>query len=509
VTAPRAELVRAERVSKVFGGTRALDEVDFTVHAGAVNALVGENGAGKSTLMGILAGVHAPTTGRILVDGDETALASPRDAAALGIRLIHQELLLFPNLSVAENIFAGSELTAAGRVQHGEQERRAAGLLARLGQQIDPRTLLGDLPVGAQQMVAICKAVSQNVRVLIMDEPTSALSTREVQALFDVVRALVAEGVGVVYISHRLEEVVELGDFVTVLRDGRVVAHAARGEADVRWIVEQMIGRSPADLYPRDERELGKPILEVRNLRVRGRGRRVLLEDVSFDVRAGEIVGLYGLMGVGRTELLQTLVGDRLQLGGTIVLDGRRIERAAIIDRIEAGLFLVPEDRQREGLVPSLSVKQNISLASLHDLATGAGLSLRAERRTAVDLIRRLGIKTAGPEQSVGALSGGNQQKVVVARAVQTDPKVLLLDDPMRGVDVGAKTDLYRIMTGLAHRGLAILFTSSDLLEVQGMADRILVLAGGRIVGEFARGEATSADLVAAANTRTRAEAVA
>ena len=503
VSLPRPEIdvvVRAESVSKVFASTVALNHVDFNVYRGKVNALVGENGAGKSTLMGVLAGVHEPTQGRILIDGEEVELDSPRAAGAHGIGLIHQELLLFPDLSVAENIFMGNELTSAAGVRLREQERQAALLLARLGERIEPRAVVADLPVGQQQMVAICKALSQDVRVLIMDEPTSALSAREVESLLEVIRGLVAEGVSVVYISHRLEEILEIADFVTVLRDGRLVAEAATAEIDLHWIVEQMIGRDPEELFPYEPRTVGAPLLEVQDLTLGRPGGGFWLDRVSFSVAAGEIVGVYGLMGAGRTELLQSLIGEQRDAVGRILLDGAPIDGEGIGARIARGLFLVPEDRQREGLVQALSVKQNVSLASLDELGSAVSLSLRGEARAVGRVVEDLGVKVAGIDAPVTALSGGNQQKVVVAKALMTDPKVLLMDDPMRGVDVGAKTELYRIMKRLASTGVAILFTSSDLLEVLGMADRILVMARGRLTRELSRGEATSAALVEASN---------
>ena len=501
-------VLRAEGISKVFGGTVALNGVDFNAYRGKVNALVGENGAGKSTLMGILAGVHQPTAGQIVLDGEPMHMESPRDAGEHGIRLIHQELLLFPNLSVAENIFAGSELRSPTGVRLRDQEREAAALLARLGQRVDPRTLLGDLAVGAQQMVAICKALSQQVRVLIMDEPTSALSTREVESLFAVVRALVDDGVAVVYISHRLEEIMELGDFVTVLRDGKLIAEAAVPEIDSHWIVEQMIGRDPSALFAYESRAVGQPLLEVEDLTLARPGGGLSLDRVSFSVAAGEIVGIYGLMGAGRTELLQSLLGERREAVGRVAIEGHRVDGDSIGARIDRGLFLVPEDRQREGLVQALSVKQNISLASLDELGTFGNLSLKREARDVGVIARDVGVKVPNIDFSITALSGGNQQKVVVAKALMTNPKVLLMDDPLRGVDVGAKSELYRIMTRLAKEGIAILFTSSDLMEVLGMADRILVMARGRITGEFGRDEATSRALVSASNPHTAGAAV-
>jgi erythritol transport system ATP-binding protein len=499
-------VLRAEGVSKIFGGTVALNHVDFNAYRGKVNALVGENGAGKSTLMGILAGVHQPTTGQILLDGEPVEVRSPREAGDRGIALIHQELLLFPNLSVAENVFAGSELRSATGVRLREQEREAARRLERLGQRINPRTLVGDLAVGAQQMVAICKALTQQVRVLIMDEPTSALSTREVKSLFRVVRSLVADGVAVVYISHRLEEILELGDFITVLRDGKLIAEAAVPEIDSHWIVEQMIGRDPAALFTYQPRPVGASLLEVENLTLPRASGGLSLDRVSFSLAAGEIVGIYGLMGAGRTELLQSLLGEKRDAVGRITLNGRRIDGTSIGARIDRGLFLVPEDRQREGLVQALSVKQNVSLASLDDLGSFGNLSLRREARDVGVVVRDVGVKVPDIDFPITALSGGNQQKVVVAKALMTDPKVLLMDDPMRGVDVGAKGELYRIMTRLASEGIAILFTSSDLMEVLGMADRILVMARGRITGNFDRSEATSGALVAASNPHLVAE---
>ncbi|NUR76271.1 MAG: sugar ABC transporter ATP-binding protein [Thermoleophilia bacterium] len=500
MSAARKAVLRAADVSKVFGGTVALNHVDFNVYRGKVNALVGENGAGKSTLIGILAGVHQPTAGEILLDGQTVQLPSPRAAGEHGIRLIHQELLLFPNLSVAENIFAGSELRSAAGVRLREQEREAARLLERLGQRVNPRSLVGDLAVGAQQMVAIAKALSQQVRVLIMDEPTSALSTREVESLFQVVRALVADGVAVVYISHRLEEIMTIGDFVTVLRDGKQVAEAAVPEIDSHWIVEHMIGRDPEALFPYEARPVGEPLLEVADLTLPRPGGGLWVDRVSFSVSAGEIVGVYGLMGAGRTELLQSLVGERREAVGCVTLNGVDLHHEAIGARIARGLFLVPEDRQREGLVQALSVKENVSLASLDELAAFGNLAVRREAREVGAVVRDVGVKVPDINHPVTALSGGNQQKVVVAKALLTEPKVLLMDDPMRGVDVGAKAELYRIMKRLASEGIAILFTSSDLMEVLGMADRILVMARGRITGEFAREEATSGLLVAASN---------
>ncbi|MFZ1995173.1 MAG: sugar ABC transporter ATP-binding protein [Solirubrobacteraceae bacterium] len=495
-------ILRAEAISKVFGRTVALNGVNFNVYRGRVNALVGENGAGKSTLMGILAGVHQPTSGRILLDGKPVELPSPRAAGELSIRLIHQEIQLFPDLSVAENIFAGNELRSTAGVRLREQERRAGELLRRLGQTVSPRAIMGELPVGIQQIVVICRALAQEVQVLIMDEPTSALSTVEVETLLGVIRGLVESGVAIVYISHRLEEITEIGDHVTVLRDGRLVTEAAVRDIDVHWIVEQMIGHDPDTLYPYAARDTGAAALEVTDLTAPRPDGSLLLDRVSFSLAAGEIVGLYGLMGAGRTELLETLIGLRETVSGEITVGGVRLEGMDVGRRIASGMFLVPEDRQRLGLVQAMSVRENVSLASLGALRSAAGLSPRREVEAVRDVVRQTGVKVADLEQPVTALSGGNQQKVVVARAVMTAPKVLLMDDPMRGIDVGSKTELYRVMQSLASDGLAILFSSSDLLEVLGMADRILVLAKGRLVDEVMREEANAQALVAASNAQ-------
>jgi erythritol transport system ATP-binding protein len=338
------------------------------------------------------------------------------------------------------------------------------------------------------------------VRVLIMDEPTSALSTREVESLFDVIRGLVADGVAVVYVSHRLEEILAISDFVTVLRDGKLVAETSTREIDTHWIVEQMIGRDPDALFPYEPRPIGGPLLEAEDLTLPRPGGGLWLDRVSFSLAAGEIVGIYGLMGAGRTELLQTLIGERADAVGRVLIAGTRVDGESIGTRIARGLFLVPEDRQREGLVQALSVKQNVSLASLDAFRSGTGLSLRREAREVEVVVRDVGVKVPDIDYEVTSLSGGNQQKVVVAKALLTEPKVLLMDDPMRGIDVGAKTELYRIMKRLAREGLAILFTSSDLMEVLGMADRILVMARGRITRELSRAQATSNELVAASN---------
>jgi erythritol transport system ATP-binding protein len=498
---PLADVVlRAEGITKVFSGTVALKGVDFNVYRGKVNVLIGENGAGKSTLMKILAGVESATAGRLLLDGQEIRINGPREAAEHGIGIIYQELNLFPNLSVTENIFMTRELTTRGVViNETEQQQRAQAILQRFDQPIDPRALVGDLRVGEQQLVEIARALSQNVRILIMDEPTSALSTAEVESLFRVIGELKAQGVAIIYISHKLDELLQIGDYVTVLRDGELIAEAPAADINVNWIVEKMVGRDAASFFRHEEHKHGASLLEVTNLTLpKARGTEGLLSDISFTLRAGEILSIYGLMGAGRTELFECLMGMRSGYTGELRLNGKPVTGQIVADRIAQGIMLVPEDRQRQGLVQTLSVAGNITLANLSKFTKRLFLSQPGEAREVARLIGELGIKTSNAQQLITALSGGNQQKVVVAKAVLTAPKVLLLDEPTRGIDVGAKAEMFEIMRRLAKAGLGVIFSSSELMEVLALADRILVLSKGKITGEFDRAQATEAALVAA-----------
>ena len=493
-------VLRTEAVTKVFSGTVALKGVDFNVYRGKVNVLIGENGAGKSTLMKILAGVETAPAGKLLLEGQEIQINGPRDAAQHGIGIIYQELNLFPNLSVTENIFMTREITTRGLViNEKEQQQRAQAILARFDQPIDPRSLVGDLRVGEQQLVEIARALSQNVRILIMDEPTSALSTAEVESLFRVIGELKAQGVAIIYISHKLGELLQIGDYVTVLRDGQLIAEAPAADINVNWIVEKMVGRDTASFFRHEEHERGARLLEVVNLTLpKPRGADDILKDMSFTLRAGEILGIYGLRGAGRTELFECLMGMRPGYTGELRLNGKPVTGRNVADRIVQGLMLVPEDRQQQGLVQTLSVASNITLANLAKFTKGFFLSQPGEEREVTRLISELGIKTASAQQLIGSLSGGNQQKVVVAKALLTAPKVLLLDEPTRGIDVGAKAEMFEIMRRLAKEGLGVIFSSSELMEVMAMADRILVLSKGKITGEFDRAQATEAALVTA-----------
>ena len=488
--------MRAEHVTKVFPGTTALDDVTFDVHAGQVNVLVGENGAGKSTLMKILAGVEQPTSGRVLIDGQPVELPSVSAAQAHGVGIIFQELNLCANLSVLDNLFLAQEIVRGGAIDRGAERQKARELLVRLEQDIDPDELVSNLRIGQQQIVEIAKALTHDVRVLIMDEPTSALSQAEVQGLFRIIRDLKARGVSIVYISHKLEELLQIGDRITVLRDGHIVAHAAAADVDVPWIIEQMVGRSAASLFSRAHRETGETLLRVTDVTLPRMGGGFLLDHVSLELRAGEILGLYGLMGAGRTELMEVLAGIRPEASGEVRLGDQRLDGASVADRIDAGIVLVPEDRKTDGLVPTLSVSHNMVLASLKRYLNRFFLSGGKERGAVDRMIADLFVRVSSPSANIGSLSGGNQQKVVVAKGLLTEPRVLLLDEPTRGIDVGAKSEIFSIMDRLAGEGYGILFVSSELKEVLAMADRILVLSKGTVVAEFEGDRASEKELV-------------
>jgi erythritol transport system ATP-binding protein len=494
-------VLEARNVSMQYPGTRALDEVTFRLRRQTVSALIGENGAGKSTLVKILAGIAQPTAGSILIDGAVVAMRSVRDADALGIGMIHQELNLCPNLSIAENIFLGRELTGRGLLDKRQQEQRARELLAKLEHPIDPAALVGNLPLGQQQIVEIAKALARNVRVLMMDEPTSALSPVEITVLFRVIRELRARGVAIVYISHRLDELLGIADTVSVLRDGRMVAEAATRDVDARWIVEQMTGRPGGGTEAAGVPQAGADLLRVEKLSLNADTGRPLLRDVSLQLHAGEVVGIYGLMGAGRTELLESLMGLHPEVVGSVFLDSKRIDRLDTASRIAAGMAMTPEDRQVSGLVQSLSVLANMTVSSLGRFAKRMWLSPVSEKAAADRMVSELHIKTPGLQQNIGSLSGGNQQKVVIAKCLLTQPRVLLLDEPTRGVDVGAKREIHEIVKKLAASGMGIVLASSELEEVRATANRIVVMSRGAVTAEFAAADATDDALALAAST--------
>jgi erythritol transport system ATP-binding protein len=491
VPAPRADgevVLSARNVAKSFGSVRALNGVNFDIHRGQVTTLFGENGAGKSTLMKILAGIQPPTSGEIILDGRPVVLASAADARERGISIIHQELSLAPNLSVRDNIFMGREIRTPTGVDFAEEARIARRLMEELEEDIDPLTPVEALRLGQQQIVEIARALSVNSRILIMDEPTSALSASEVDALFKVIRDLTSRGVSIVYISHHLEEALQITDHAVVLRDGNMTAKAPRAEIDLAWIVRHMVGDNFDLGSPPDGYAFGDVALSIEDAVVTEASGANVVDHLSLQVRAGEIVCIYGLMGAGRTELLEAVAGRGELANGRVLLEGRNLAGLTIAERIARGLALVPEDRQRDGLVQTLSVGQNLSLASIGAFVQGLFTSARRERELVDDSIRRVTIKTRDGAAAIGSLSGGNQQKVVIGKMLATHPKVLLLDEPSRGIDVGAKAEVFRLVAERARQGLAVVYSTSEVGECLGVAHRIIVMRRGRISAEFGAG---------------------
>lgn len=490
----RAPLLQLRQINKSFPGVQALVDVDLDVHAGEVHAVVGENGAGKSTLMKIVAGVYRPDSGVLRLSGQPIVNDSPRQARERGISMIHQELNLAPNLSVAENIFLGRAPTRAGLIAWRRLEDEAAALVARLGIELDVRATVEDLSVARQQTVEIVKALSLDARVIIMDEPTSALTQRETEALFDIIGRLKSQGVAVVYISHRLDEIFRVADRVTVLRDGRLVGALPIGVATQSQVISMMVGRQLTTLFPKESLDIGPPVLEVRHLRRAGE-----LDDISFVLRQREILGLAGLVGAGRTELVRVLFGADHLDSGEILIEGRPVHIRGPRAAIRLGLGFVTEDRKLQGLVLGMTVRENETLASLSRVSRLGIIDLARERTVAAHLADQLGVRTPSVEQTVETLSGGNQQKVVIAKWLATNPRILILDEPTRGIDVGAKAEVHALMTRLAKQGVSILMISSEMPEILGMSDRILVMRQGRISGEFSREEASQEAILACA----------
>ena len=479
-------LVEVRGISKRFPGVRALDDVSLRVGQAEVLALIGENGAGKSTLLKILAGVQPPDAGEILVAGRPVRFRGVEDALEAGIALIHQELNLADNLDVAGNIFLGREPRRLGLLDLATMRREAAEWLAMVGLDLDPATPLAELPIGRQQLVEIAKALSTRARLLIMDEPTSSLSARETETLFRVVKELRRRGVSVIWISHRLGEVKELADRVVVLRDGRNAGEIAdRAGIEHDRMIRMMVGRDIDRLARRPSHRPGDVMLAARDLRTPAHPKH----PISFEVRSGEIVGIAGLVGAGRTELVTTLFGVTPAVGGSIAVAGRPVTPRTPIEAISAGLALVPEDRKQQGLVLEMAVRENMSLVSLWPESRAGFVDFARERRLSAEMIPALAIKTPGDRQAVQFLSGGNQQKVVLAKWLAMKPKVLLLDEPTRGIDVGAKAEIYDLVHRLAGEGLAVLFVSSEMEEILSLADRTLVMHEGRLAGGLSRDE--------------------
>ena len=487
-------------IRKTFAGVAALRNASLALRSGAVHALMGENGAGKSTLIKVLAGVHTPDGGEILRDGQPVTFANPAQARDAGVAVIYQEPTLFPDLSVAENIYMGRHPVDARtrRIRWPLLYQEVSDLLAQVGLKIDPRERVRGLSVADQQLVEVAKALSLNARVLIMDEPTAAVTPSEVERLFGIVRRLRDRGVAIVFIGHRLEEVFAISDEITVLRDGGYVGTYAAAALDPERLIALMVGRPLDTLYDKPASIPGAPLLRVEGLRREG-----VFADISFEVCAGEIVGLAGLVGAGRTEVARAIFGiDRLD-DGRVLLDGRPVRFASPRQAVRAGLAYVPEDRQSQGLVLPLPISQNVTLPLLREMSPGGVLRPARERGLAEEYRRRLSLRARSVRQPARDLSGGNQQKVVLSKWLATRPRVLILDEPTRGIDVGAKAEVHRLIGELAAAGLAILMISSELPEVLAMSDRVLVMREGRLTAALARGEATQERVMAAATGYT------
>jgi len=485
-------------ISKSFPGVKALDDVQFNLQAGEVHALLGENGAGKSTLMKIISGIYQRDAGRYCLDGVDIGELTPKTAQALGIAIIHQELNMCTDLTVAENMFLGREAHFHGVVKQPEMNRQAKAILDELKIDLDPTTVVKKLPVSKQQMVEIAKALSTKARILIMDEPTSALTEREIVELFRIIRDLKQQGCAIVYISHRLEELKEITDRVSIFRDGRYVATRNYNETTLDEIISMMIGREIKEKFPHLAVAKGAKLLEVANLS------SGMVKNVSFDLFAGEIIGLSGLMGAGRTELVRALFGADPIDAGQITLNGKPITIRHPQDAISHGIVLGPEDRKKQGLCTELSIRENVGLANLDTVCNRWGVvRSRVEKDLTQRAIKDLRIKTPSGEQTAKNLSGGNQQKVVLGKWLVRDAKIVIFDEPTRGIDVASKVEIYAIMNELKSRGIGVLFVSSEMPEVMGMSDRILVMCNGRITGSLISKETTQDEILRCATQFT------
>lgn len=480
-------------ITKSFPGVKALQNVNFSLLAGEVHFLLGENGAGKSTLMKVLSGVYKEDAGEVWIQGELVDISSPKKAAFHGIGIIHQEMNLVPELSVWENIYLGRELTdRLGFVNAKVMQRQTALLLAKLGSDIDPADTVANLSIGEQQMVEIAKALSIETKILIMDEPTAALTERETEKLFEIIRQLAASGVGIVYISHRMEELFVLSNRVTVLRDGTYVGTVETKATNFDDLIKMMVGRDMTTRFPKQVTQIGPEVL-----RVEGLSRHNELENISFSVRAGEILGIAGLMGAGRTEVGRAIFGADPIDKGDIFIDGQKCTINSPADAIRAGIGFITEDRKHQGLVLTMSVGENMSLASLASFCEQGFIKEDAESKMIAGNIEQLNIRTPDADQLVKNLSGGNQQKVVIAKWLATHPKVLIMDEPTRGVDVGAKAEIYNIMNMLTAAGVGIVMISSELPEILGMSDSVLIMSRGRISGQMLVAEATQEKVMA------------
>lgn len=489
-------LVQMRGISKAFSGNRVLENVEFEILSGEVHALMGENGAGKSTLMKILTGIYERDAGTVLVRGQEVHFKNTKEAEQTGIAVIHQELNIIPYLSVTENMFLGKELTIGktGIIKYKEMRTKTREYLNRLGIDIDPDVEAGTLSVGQQQMIEIARAVAANTEVLIMDEPTAALTDREINALFQVINSLRKQGVGIVYISHRMDEIFQICDRISVLRDGQFIGTKAIPETNFDEIVKMMVGRQLGERFPKRQTVLGSTSIQVENLSSKGS-----FEKVNFSVKQGEILGVAGLMGAGRTEIMEAIFGYRPITNGRVLIDGKETKIKSPYEAIQHGIGFITEDRKNEGLVLGLSVRENFTLTNFSSVSKKGVISTKREESFVEDLIQKLHVKTASQHLSVKSLSGGNQQKIVIGKWLGIKPKILILDEPTRGVDVGAKKEIYQLMNELTKQGVAIIMVSSELPEILGMSDRILVIHEGKVSSTFARNEADQEKIMQAA----------
>lgn len=485
-------IVSMHDICKSFPGVKALDHVDFELRSGEVMALLGENGAGKSTLMKVLSGVYTRDSGDMEIQGKAYGNLTPKQAQAAGVAIIHQELNMCRHLTVAENMFLGREKVRGVVLNQREMEAEAAEVLGRLKIDISPRTVVGDLPISKQQMVEIAKALSMDARILIMDEPTSALTAREIEDLFRIIRDLRASDHGIVYISHRLEELQHIVDRVTIMRDGQYITTMNFADTTIDQIITHMVGREIKEKFPRVTCEKGKKIFEVKNLNA---GRMV--RNISFSLCEGEIVGFAGLMGAGRTETTRAIFGIDPKESGQIVLDGREIKIHSPADAIRQGVVLAPEDRKKDGLCTKLSIRHNIALPNLDLLCNRLGVVSHSRENAMCDrAVKNLQIKTPSVDVDAANLSGGNQQKVVVGKWLARDSRVVIFDEPTRGIDVAAKVEIYHLMNQLKQQGIAVMFVSSELPEVLGIADRVIVMCDGQITGEVMARETTQNEIL-------------
>lgn len=484
-------LLDMKQIIKSFNGVEVLHGIDFSLRAGTVHALMGENGAGKSTLMKVLAGVHKCDDGEIWLKGKKTEIQSPRHAQELGIAMIHQELSPVPEMTVAENIFLGREPRKGLFVDYKKMYADTEKLLGEMKVRVSPRAKIGRLKVADQQLIEISKAISLNADIIVMDEPTSAITDQEVEILFKTIADLKKKGTGIIYISHKMDEIFRIADDITVLRDGTYVNSWEAKDIDNNTLIKNMVGRELNEIFPKIKVPAKDVVMEVRHFTKENQ-----FEDISFLVREGEILGIAGLIGAGRTELMNAIFGLEKPDSGEVFFEGKKVEIRRPSDAIRHGIAYVTEDRKNEGLVLEMGVGQNITIASMKTLSSGMFIKRQEEKKTIDDQIRALRIKVHSPRQLVGKLSGGNQQKVVLAKWMMKNPKLLILDEPTRGIDIGAKSEIYKLMGEFVEKGNSIIMISSEMPEAMGMSDRILVLSNGRLSGELSREEFAQEDIM-------------